>query len=204
MKDCYIIGLTGPTGAGKSAAAEIFEKLGCFHIDADKSARAVTAPGSLLLPLLAAEFGGDIINSDGELDRRMLASRAFANPAATQKLNELSFPFITERVGRSVEEAKAGHKFILLDAPTLFESGADRMCDISVAVLCPADIRRARIIERDGLTEEQADTRISAGKPDGFYLDRCRYIIYNSGVFAEFADLVTDTAKKIMREAEEV
>ena len=204
MKKTFILGLTGPTGAGKTTACRVFGELGFFHIDCDRTARAVTEPGSPLLPLLAEAFGEDILRPDGSLDRAKTASRAFASREGTETLNRLSFPFITKRIEEEIAAASRTCGRILLDAPTLFESGADRLCDRCVAVLAEREERLRRIRARDGLTAEQAATRISAGKPDAFYRARCDYIIRNSGSEADFLKNIRRSAVIIVKERKEV
>ena len=94
-------------------------------------------------------------------------------------------PFIVRAVEREIDAAKsAGAKAVLLDAPTLYESGLYLECDAVVAVLSDADSRKQRIIERDGLTLIEAERRMSAGKPDSYYKDKTKHIIYNNGDLA--------------------
>ena len=127
-------------------------------------------------------FGDDILLSDGTLNRRLLAKKAFSTSVETERLNRTLLPFIVERINRKISELEGeGAKKIMLDAPTLYESGADRICDGVIAVLCEDKLRRKRIIERDGLTEKEADIRLAASKPDRFYKERTEHIIYNNG-----------------------
>lgn len=174
-----IVGLTGPTGSGKSIAAEQFAARGFCVLDADCIARQVVEPGSAVLDALAAEFGGDILSGDGSLNRKLLASRAFASKDATARLNALTHPAILRRIEARIAAADSDR--VLLDAPQLFESGCDHQCTVTVAVLADADIRRRRIMERDGLTQEQADRRMSVQFADNFYREHCDYILDNNG-----------------------
>ena len=110
-----IIGLTGPTGAGKSTAAAAAKSFGLQVIDCDKSARAATEKGTDGLKALVAAFGEEILLPDGSLDRRALAAAAFASPQKTELLNKTILPHIVKLV-----LAEAEGKNVLLDAPTLF------------------------------------------------------------------------------------
>ena len=176
-----IIGLTGPTGSGKSSACKLCESYGLKHIDCDLLARKAVEKGSNGLKALVNAFGSGILNQDGTLNRKLLAKIAFSDKAKTEILNATIFPFIRALV---MEETKSGN--ILLDAPTLFESKIDNICFKTIAVLSDKEIRIKRIIARDNLTEEEALTRISAGKTDNFYKEYANYIIYNNKTEEEF------------------
>ena len=170
-----IIGLTGPTGSGKSSAATLCKKHGIKLVDCDKVARTATKKESDGLKAVTEVFGVDILNSDGTLNRKALARKAFSTKENTLLLNQTLFPFIKNLV---LEETKADK--VLLDAPTLFESGINSICFKTIAVLSDSQIRLNRIIERDNLSEEDAKLRMSAGKSDNFYKENADYILYNN------------------------
>lgn len=194
-----IIGLTGPTGAGKTTACLAFRRLGAKIIDADQSARAVTAKGAEVLRDLADVFGGDIIKN-GELDRKELARRAFADGDSTEKLNSILLPVIKTYIDKQIEAARAdGCKAVVLDAPTLFEAGCETLCDVTVAVLLDSNIRRERIINRDKLSPADADVRLNAGKTDEFYKFRVNYILYNNGSAEELGKAAEELYRTIMK-----
>ena len=159
-----IIGLTGPTGAGKSTAAAAAKDFGLQVIDCDKSARAATEKGTDGLKALVAAFGDEILSPDGSLDRKALAAAAFVSPQKTELLNKTILPHIVKLV-----LAEADGKNVLLDAPTLFESGLNSVCTAVIAVSADVEIRRERIIKRDGLSPDAAILRINAGKTDEYY-----------------------------------
>lgn len=174
-----IIGLTGQTGAGKSTVCELLIEKGLFVIDCDKVARNVTEKGSITLDLLADAFGSDIILADGSLNRRELASRAFQTPEKTELLNSITHPAIINSINKVIAEHK--NENIVLDAPTLIESGAYKLCDKIVSVLADADVRKKRIMARDNLTLIEAEKRMNAQKDDSFYKEYSNAIIYNNG-----------------------
>lgn len=173
-----IIGLTGQTGAGKSTVCELLREKGLLVIDCDKVARSVTEKGSKTLSLLAKAFGNDIILEDGSLNRRELASRAFQNAEKTALLNSITHPAITDAINKVIAEHKDEN--IILDAPTLIESGAYKLCDKIVSVLASADVRKERIMARDNLTLSEAEKRMSAQKNDEFYKEYSDAVIFNN------------------------
>ena len=171
-----LIGLTGPTGAGKSTAAAVAAELGIQVINCDEVAREAVIKGSSGLKAVTNVFGADILFEDGNLDRKKLAQKAFSSKENTELLNKTLLPYIVELVrGKIIGET------VLLDAPTLFESELYRECDFTVAVLADNNLRLNRIIERDSLSKEQALLRMSAGRDDNFYISNADFIIYNNG-----------------------
>ena len=178
-----VIGLTGPTGAGKSSAAKKARELGFNVVDCDLLSRKATEKGSEGLKALVSAFGKEILNDDETLNRRYLAKIAFREREMTELLNKTIFPFIIEIIKKEM----IGEK-ILLDAPTLFESGIDSMCDKTIAVLANKYTRRDRILDRDDLKLSEAIRRINAGKEDDFYKENADYIIYNDNSEEEFIE----------------
>lgn len=176
----FIIGLTGQTGAGKSTVAKILEENGLFIINADSVAREVVEKGEPTLLKLANSFGDDILNSDGTLNRKLLASRAFSSRENTDLLNSITHPAITERIRLKIFQAfENGEKAVVIDAPQLFESGENEMCDIIVTVAAPLEIRLHRIMNRDGVTEDEAALRINAQLSEEYYIKNSDIVIRN-------------------------
>lgn len=171
-----MIGLTGPTGAGKTLASLVAQNLGVQVIDCDQLARKAVLPETEGLAALVETFGKEILNEDGTLNRKELAARAFCDAEHTDLLNRTLLPHIVPLV-----EAERTSEQVLLDAPTLFESGLQEECDAVVAVLADPALRRARIMARDGITEAAAQQRMNAGKSDSFYKERTNYLLYNNG-----------------------
>lgn len=189
----FVIGLTGPTGAGKSSVTDIAKKLQIKVIDCDKIARKAVEKGSEGLLALAAAFGSDILLSDGTLNRQLLAERAFSSKEKTQLLNDTIFPFITSLVEEEIDA-----RVVMLDAPTLFESGIDSICNTTIAVLADFKTRKARIMERDGIDEKHAMLRINAGKQDEFYIGNAEHIIYNNSAFSDFEPKIRGLLENIL------
>ena len=170
----FTVGLTGPTGAGKSYVCEIFRQKGFKIIDCDKIAHELTAKNAPILAELASEFGEDVVKN-GELDRKLLASRAFDTKEHTKKLNSILHPAI---IKRCKEEANG---LTVLDASQLFEANMQNDCYKVIGVLADEDVRIKRIIARDNITEQQAKLRMSAQFDNDYFIDNCDYIIYNNG-----------------------
>ncbi len=177
-----IIGLTGATGAGKGFFGKIAaEKFGFCHIDTDKTARSVVEKGKPCLEELTEHFGKHILKDDGTLDRKKLAGIVFSDKKELEILNKITHKYITEEVGNELEKArKDGKAAAIIDAPLLFESGENKLCDVTVGVIAKSDIRKQRIMSRDGISEEMAQSRIASGKNEEFFKVRCDYIIENN------------------------
>lgn len=175
-----MIGLTGPTGAGKSTVAAALEQAGCKIIDADRIAREIVSQPECLAGL-TAEYGADIVEQDGSLNRRLLAQRAFSTPHKSARLNEITHPIILKEVLRRIEqEQHSNAKAIIMDAPLLFESGAERYCSATIAVIAPAEQRLARVMKRDAISPDLAKARMGAQQPDPYYLNRADYVFDGS------------------------
>lgn len=175
-----IIALTGKTGAGKSTVALKLKEMGCFIIDGDLIARQITDKGKPALMLLCDAFGNDIITSDGTLDRKALAQKAFSSPENTALLNSITHPLIKQEFISLIDYAKSqGYKTVIIDAAAILESDCKDLCEKVIVVHAPENIRLERILSRDSITTEQAMTRIKAQKSDDYYLSQADVIINN-------------------------
>lgn len=178
-KKPIVWGLTGPTGAGKSTVTALLSQHGFAAVDADALAHEATQAQSPCLSLLAQAFSPVILRPDGSLDRAELARRAFSSEQAHQTLNDIVHPFVMARM-RGILETEEAERFVL-DVPLLFESGADALCDRTLAVLAPAALRLSRIMQRDGISEQRARQRMKAQPDDAFYRERADDILENDG-----------------------
>ena len=188
-----IIGLTGPTGAGKSSAAAVCKNLSIKHIDCDILARKAVEKGTQGLTAVVNAFGQQVLNSDGTLNRKALAQKAFKDEESTDLLNKTLLPYIKELVLNEIEG-----EYVLLDAPTLFESGINEICFKTVAVLSDRELRLDRIMKRDNITKDAALLRINAGKTDDFYKNNCDFVVYNNADEQTFDNEFSNLLREIL------
>lgn len=175
-----IIGLTGQTGAGKGEVSKILRESGMKIIDADQAAR-LAVEDSRVLEKLKDAFSDEILLPDGTLDRKKTALIAFSCEENRRKLNEITHPKIIEIMLEEAREASdTGVSFAVFDAPQLFEAKADVYCDQIICVLSDSDLRRQRIMERDALTESEAQSRMDAQLSEDFFRANADFLIYNN------------------------
>lgn len=196
-----VIGITGPTGCGKTTLLQAVQQRGGYIVDCD----------ALYYELLASEEGADLrrelqtafpaaFDADGRLRRKALGQLVFGDQARMAQLNEIVFFHIGRAVrARLVQAKRDGRQLLAIDAINLFESGLAGLCDTTVGVLCDRETRIRRIMARDSLTRDYAALRVDAQKPDSFYADHCDTILQNAGTresFARAADqYLTNTVK---------
>lgn len=175
-----IIGITGPTGAGKSALSHYFEIKNIPYIDADDVYHKMLLPPSECLDALRLEFGDEILFADGTLDRAKLGAIVFSSPEKLEALNRTVLGRVIAKINVMISDyANNGFNAVVIDAPTLIESGLDKQCSTVISILAPAEVRIQRIMERDRLTREQAELRVKAQKDDSFYRMRSDKVIIN-------------------------
>ena len=175
-----IIGLTGPSGAGKTLFSFFLCAKGCPCINADELYHSMLIPPSILLDAIRREFGDEFFNENGELDRKALGKLVFSSKEKLELLNATVLPLVIEKMQKIANDyEKNGAKLLVIDAPTLFEAGYDKSCDITVSILAPENIRVERISERDEISIDDAVLRTNAQKNDSFYYERSDRIIIN-------------------------
>jgi dephospho-CoA kinase len=154
------VALTGGIACGKTTVANLFEALGATIVDTDLLAREVVAPGSPLLPKIAAHFGADILVTDGSLDRRALRTRVFADPAERLWLEQLTHPAIRELTDARSAAAKGPYAMVAI--PLLVETGGAKRFDRVLVVDCDPEVQLARLQARDGTTRAEAQRMLGA------------------------------------------
>ena len=196
-----IIGITGPSGAGKGAVSEILaRKYGYKIIDADKVYHNIISAPSDCVSELVESFGDDILNDIGGVDRRSLSKKVFGeeNKSKLLLLNKITHKYVISEIDNIIREYKEnGVDVCVIDAPLLIEAGVDKMCDHSIAVISDKDIRADRIAERDGIDKEAALLRINSQKSDSFYIDACDFIVPNNRRIQEL-ELIVDSCLRAL------
>lgn len=174
-----VFGITGGSGSGKTTASAILSELGVHVVDTDIIAHEITGKGTKCLEELTEYFGADILNPDGSLNRKSLASKAFSDKEKTSALNGITHKYIKERVIDDINQSDAD--VIAIDGAVIIGSNIEPLCDFIVSVTADTDIRLERIKKRDGLSDKQAAQRLSAQPDDDFYRHNSKYVIYNNG-----------------------
>jgi len=197
-----VIGLCGRSGSGKGYVCNSFLRRGVSSVDTDKVYRELLLDRSCgCLGELVLEFGSDILDTDGNLNRRVLAGKVFGDGGAKlPRLNEITHKYILERTVESIKRAEEQMlSAIIIDAPVLFESGFDKLCHLTVCVTAPDSLCAARIMLRDGISEQEALKRLSNQKSAEELKALCDIEIVNDGV-ADVDAQVSEVLKKYLQE----
>jgi dephospho-CoA kinase len=175
------IGLTGGIASGKSTVSNMLRELGADVIDADLLSREVVEPGTPGLEQIAHRFPG-VIGPDGRLDRAKLGARIFFDPNERAALNAIVHPLVQEEFRRRTEALeRQGKALVVYDAALLIENGLHEKMDAVVVVDAPEDAQRKRLMERNGLTREEADARIASQMPLREKVKRATWVVDNGG-----------------------
>lgn len=178
-----IIGLTGGTGSGKGFVSERLKHRGAYIIDADILAHEIIEKGKPAYYEIAEYFGNDILDENGEIERRKLGEIVFSDREKLAFLNSCTHKYINSEIFRIIDEVKARsdrYGLIVIDAPLLAEAGLLDICDDIWVVYADASVREKRIMERDGINIQQARHRIESQKTWEEYKKLGAVIIDNS------------------------
>ena len=197
------IGVCGSSGSGKGFVCKLFSTYGYKWIDTDRVYRDLATPKSDCVKELRECFGDSILNPDGSLNRKSLSKIVYEGEGSRQRLNQLNkithFHIEKETVKLINESEQNGYKGVLIDAPVLFESGFDKMCDVTICVTAPTELKLQRIMSRDGITYEKALSRISSQLTDNDLREKCAYEIDNSAnadVEKQILDIIAELKNK--------
>jgi dephospho-CoA kinase len=183
-----LIALTGGIASGKTAVAELFAKLDVPVLDTDQIARDVVAPGMAALGQLVAEFGTEILDAQGKLDRARMRERVFADPVQRRKLEAITHPAIREELARRSAAAGGGYQIHVI--PLLVESGRAEAYDRVLVVDCPVEAQIARLMARDGTSRQQAEEILAAQVSREERLNAAHDVIENTGTLADLERFV--------------
>jgi dephospho-CoA kinase len=177
-----IIGLTGGIACGKSTISAMLRELGAVIIDADQLARKIVEPDKPAWQEIVAWLGDEILCPDGALDRKKIGEIVFCDPKARERLEKITHPLIKEATSDMLADAeRQGYGVAVLDVPLLFETGFDKFADENWVVYVDEATQQARLMERDGLTREQAMARINAQMKLADKVRLADVVIDNSG-----------------------
>ena len=183
-----LIALTGGIASGKSAVAEEFAKLGVPVLDTDQIARDVVAPGTPVLGQLVAEFGPEILDGNGRLDRAHMRERVFGDSEQRRKLEAITHPAIRAELAR--RSSAAGGSYQIHVIPLLVETGRADAYDRVLVVDCPEEAQMERLQARDGSSREQAAEILAAQVSREERLDAAHDVIENTGTLADLQRFV--------------
>ena len=174
------VGLTGGVASGKSTVAAMLAELGAVIIDADVLAREVVAKGMPGLDSVVAEFGEELLGTDGELDRPAMGRLVFNDEAARKRLEAIVHPLVFERIVELEEQAPAD-AVVVHDIPLLAESGRGRTFDAVIVVDAPPELQVERMTTDRGWTAQDAESRIAAQADREDRLSIATHVIENTG-----------------------
>ena len=193
-----IIGVTGPSGSGKSLLSKYFSDLGVTVIDADALYHSMLIPPSPCLDAIREKFGDGVISADGSLDRSALSKVVFNSPEKLRLLNRTVLTLVLDEIRARLRALEAdGVETVIIDAPTLIESGFHLECDTVVSVIAPVDDRIARICHRDGISREKATERVRAQKEDSFYTEHSQEVVLNDSTEEAFTERLSALARTL-------
>lgn len=186
-----IVGVCGNTGSGKSTVCSLLREKGFRIIDCDRVYAALIAPPSGLLDAIKASFSEGVIQPDGTLDRKTLSEIVFSDKKQLEKLNSITFSYIKKRVRKILNLYRNTNvRYAVIDAPLLFESGLNEVCDVTVAVTCPEDVRIKRLTARDRADPAALKKRVLMQTDERITAKKCDFVIEN---FSDLDSLMENT-----------
>lgn len=192
-----IVGITGPTGCGKTTALNVLSDFAALVLDCDEVYHQLLEKDEALIAEIDARFPGTVEN--GKLNRKALGAIVFNDSVALSDLNRISHAHISRETDRRIRDfALSGGTVVGLDAIELIGSGMAERCDVLIAVLSDKEKRAERIMSRDGLSYEAALLRINAQKTDDYFIDNCDFVLYNNGTEDEFEDSVLNLLTEVL------
>ncbi len=188
-----ILGITGGTGCGKTTLLHCVAERGGLILDCDEIYHELLETNPMLLAAIEARFPGTVEHD--RLQRKRLGELVFSNPAALADLNRITHSAVKTEVLRRL---KTKPNLAAIDAIGLFESGLSELCDVTVAVIAPEEMRIARLMKRDNISREYAEARIAAQKSTGWFRDKCDYVLENYGTEEDFRRICHEFLQKLI------
>jgi len=175
-----ILGITGCPGSGKSVLAKAVASRGWVLVDADIVGRDVVEQDKEMLDELARIFGADILGPEGKLDRRLLARRAFSTPEETRKLNGVVHPALMGKIAGIIGKLRSEGRNAVVDCALIYEWNIERLFDRVVCVRADEKLRKRRLMERDGRSEEEIERMFSAQLPESVKVRKADIVFSNN------------------------
>ena len=194
------VGLTGGIGSGKSTASKFFEKLGAFILDADKEAKNLLEKNEIVQHEVISEFGTDIINAPGKVDKNKLARVAFQDVDHQRRLNSVVHPYIYDLIDKTFDKVLSDGKYdvFIIDAAMIYESGYDIHLDYIIVITAQLKNRMERALARKTLTREEILKRIEFQWPEEEKVGMADFVIHNDGTEKELNDNIKSLIKKLI------
>jgi len=194
------VGLTGGIGSGKSTASKFFEKLGAFILDADKEAKNLLEKNEIVQHEVISEFGTDIINTTGKVDKNKLARVAFQDVDHQRRLNSVVHPYIYDLIDKTFDKVLNDGKYdvFIIDAAMIYESGYDIHLDYIIVITAQLKNRMERALARKTLTREEILKRIEFQWPEEEKVGMADFVIHNDGTEKELNDNIKSIIKKLI------
>lgn len=194
------VGLTGSIAVGKSFVCRCFADFGIHVLDADLTAREVVAPGTSGLSEIVRSFGDSVLAGDGSLDRKKLASIVFSDPGLRELLNSIVHPLVIARQNDWLEEMRSAdpNGVAIIDAALMIESGGYKRFNKLIVVWCEPEIQLHRLMERDGLSRDEAELRIAAQMSQETKKSFADILIDTSSGFDETRGRVAEVADELL------
>ncbi len=198
------VGLTGGIGCGKTTVGEMFVALGCWLIDSDRITHELFEPGEAVREKVVQEFGPEIVDDSGRIDRARLGAIVFSAPFRREKLNSLVHPAIKERQDQFLDAARREdpHAIAIVDAALMVETGSYRRYDRLVVVTCRPEQQRRRLGDRAGLAPDGIEARIQSQMPLPEKAGHADFVVDNSGSLADTRRRVEEIYREFVGEAQ--
>ncbi|MBQ7432073.1 MAG: dephospho-CoA kinase [Lachnospiraceae bacterium] len=200
-----VIGLTGGVGAGKSVILEILQReYGCYVISADEVGHRMMQKGGITYRSILAEYGSDILDAEGEIDKGKLAAIGFADNASAERLSACTHPLIRQEIREEIARAVQTHPLLVLESAIPVQGKLVEICDVMWYVYVPWEIRKQRIMESRGYSAERAEQTMKRQPADGEYRAICDAVIDNSGSLEDTRSQLERLVSQIREQMEHV